>query len=73
MTFTTKVLPGPNLSLLGDGPEPPAPEPEPAPSRNQAAGKEGDGKPPKMAGKDLGSTDRKGLKATEARISCPRC
>ncbi|XP_036095046.1 zinc finger homeobox protein 2 isoform X2 [Rousettus aegyptiacus] len=37
MTFTTKVLPGPNLSLLGDGPEPPAPEPEPAPSRNQAA------------------------------------
>ncbi|XP_011371128.1 zinc finger homeobox protein 2 [Pteropus vampyrus] len=37
MTFTTKVLPGPTLSPLGDGPEPPAPEPEPAPSRDQAA------------------------------------
>ncbi|XP_016061332.1 PREDICTED: zinc finger homeobox protein 2 [Miniopterus natalensis] len=37
MTFMTKVLPGPSLSPLGDGPEPLAPRPEPAPSRDQAA------------------------------------
>uniref|UniRef100_A0A8D2BSG3 Zinc finger homeobox 2 n=1 Tax=Sus scrofa TaxID=9823 RepID=A0A8D2BSG3_PIG len=37
MTLTTKVLPGPALSPLGDGPEPPAPGPEPEPSRDQAA------------------------------------
>lgn len=41
MTLTTKVLPGPTLSPLGDGPEPPAPGPESVPSRDQAAGKEG--------------------------------
>ncbi|TKC38206.1 hypothetical protein EI555_015802 [Monodon monoceros] len=37
MTLTTKVLPGPTLSPLGDGPEPPAPGPESVPSRDQAA------------------------------------
>ncbi|XP_055292268.1 zinc finger homeobox protein 2 isoform X1 [Moschus berezovskii] len=37
MTLTTKVLPGPALSPLGDGPEPPSPAPEPVPSRAQAA------------------------------------
>ena len=40
MTLTTKVLPGPALSPLGDGPEPPSPAPEPVPSRAQAAGKD---------------------------------
>lgn len=47
----TKVLPGPSLSPLGDVPEPLAPGPEHAPNRDQAAGKEGDSKPPKVAGK----------------------
>ena len=51
MTFMTKVLPGPSLSPLGDVPEPLAPGPEHAPNRDQAAGKEGDSKPPKVAGK----------------------
>ncbi|XP_057577297.1 zinc finger homeobox protein 2 [Hippopotamus amphibius kiboko] len=37
MTLTTKVLPGPALSPLGDGPEPRAPGPELAPSRDQEA------------------------------------
>ncbi|XP_036305160.1 zinc finger homeobox protein 2 isoform X1 [Pipistrellus kuhlii] len=37
MTFATKVLPGPSLSPLGDGPGPLAPGPEPAPGRDQAA------------------------------------
>ncbi|KAM9091277.1 zinc finger homeobox protein 2 isoform 2-T4 [Megaptera novaeangliae] len=37
MTLTTKVLPGPALSPLEDGPEPPAPGPEPVPSRDKAA------------------------------------
>ncbi|XP_067595991.1 zinc finger homeobox protein 2 [Pseudorca crassidens] len=37
MTLTTKVLPRPTLSPLGDGPEPPAPGPESVPSRDQAA------------------------------------
>ncbi|XP_007536584.1 zinc finger homeobox protein 2 [Erinaceus europaeus] len=37
MTFTTKVLPRPNLSPQGDGPEPPASGPEPTPSREQTA------------------------------------
>ncbi|XP_068403555.1 zinc finger homeobox protein 2 isoform X1 [Eschrichtius robustus] len=37
MTLTTKVLPGPALSPLGDGPETPAPGPEPVPSRDKAA------------------------------------
>ncbi|KAF6352817.1 zinc finger homeobox 2 [Rhinolophus ferrumequinum] len=37
MPLTTKVLPGPTLSPLGDGPEPLAPGPEPVPSRDQAA------------------------------------
>ncbi|KAM5235728.1 zinc finger homeobox protein 2 [Ctenodactylus gundi] len=37
MTFTTKVLPGPTLSPLEDGPEPPTPGPEPTLSREQAA------------------------------------
>ncbi|XP_046509471.1 zinc finger homeobox protein 2 isoform X1 [Equus quagga] len=36
MTFTTKVVPGPTLSPLGDDPEPPTPGPEFAPSRDQA-------------------------------------
>ncbi|KAK2495563.1 hypothetical protein MC885_009241 [Smutsia gigantea] len=35
MTFTTKVLPGPTLSPLGDDPDPPVPGPEPVPSRDQ--------------------------------------
>ncbi|XP_037358988.1 zinc finger homeobox protein 2 [Talpa occidentalis] len=37
MTFTTKVLPAPRLSPLGDGPEPPTPQSEPASSRDQAS------------------------------------
>ncbi|KAM6180982.1 zinc finger homeobox protein 2 [Erethizon dorsatum] len=37
MTFPTKVLPGPSLSPLEDGPEAPTPGPEPIPSRDQAA------------------------------------
>ncbi|XP_020042765.2 zinc finger homeobox protein 2 [Castor canadensis] len=37
MTFMTKVLPEPTLSLLEDGPEPPTPGPEPALSKDQAA------------------------------------
>ncbi|MBZ3881305.1 Zinc finger homeobox protein 2 [Sciurus carolinensis] len=37
MTFMTKVLPGPTLSPLEDGPAPPTPGPEPTPSRDQAA------------------------------------
>ncbi|ELW69262.1 Zinc finger homeobox protein 2 [Tupaia chinensis] len=36
MTLTTKVLPGPTLSPLEDGPEAPTPGPVPAPSSNQA-------------------------------------
>jgi zinc finger homeobox protein 2 len=51
MTFMTKVLPEPTLSLLEDGPEPPTPGPEPALSKDQAAGKEGDNTPPKVADK----------------------
>lgn len=73
MTFTTKVLPGPTLCPLGDAQEPPAPGPEPAPSREQGAGKNGDGKPAKVAGKGvLGSTDQESLKTAKARIGCPR-
>lgn len=73
MTFMTKVLPGPALCPLGDAPEPHALGPEAAPSREQGAGKNGDSKPVKVAGKgDLGSTDQEGLKSTEARIGCPR-
>uniref|UniRef100_A0A2K6Q256 Zinc finger homeobox 2 n=1 Tax=Rhinopithecus roxellana TaxID=61622 RepID=A0A2K6Q256_RHIRO len=37
MTFTTKVLSGPTLSLLDDGQEPPTHGPEPTPSRDQTA------------------------------------
>nr|XP_018865176.2 zinc finger homeobox protein 2 isoform X2 [Gorilla gorilla gorilla] len=37
MTFTTKVLSGPTLSLLDNGQEPPTQGPEPTPSRDQAA------------------------------------
>ncbi|XP_008564823.1 PREDICTED: zinc finger homeobox protein 2 [Galeopterus variegatus] len=37
MTFTTKVLPGPTLSPLEEGPEVPTPGPEAASSRDQAA------------------------------------
>ncbi|XP_069881603.1 zinc finger homeobox protein 2 isoform X2 [Dipodomys merriami] len=37
MTFTTKVLPGPTLNPLEDGPEPPTPGPESTPSKEQAA------------------------------------
>lgn len=59
MTFVTKVLPGPSLSPLGDGPVPLAPGPEPAPGRDQAAGKEGDGKPPKVAGKGTWASQTK--------------
>ncbi|XP_004864212.1 zinc finger homeobox protein 2 isoform X1 [Heterocephalus glaber] len=36
MTFTTKVLSGPLLCPLEDGPEPPTPGPEPIPGRDQA-------------------------------------
>ena len=62
MTLTTKVLPGPALSPLGDGPEPPAPGPEPEPSRDQAAGKEGDGRPPKCQERGPGLLGQEGLK-----------
>uniref|UniRef100_A0A8C6QGC9 Zinc finger homeobox 2 n=1 Tax=Nannospalax galili TaxID=1026970 RepID=A0A8C6QGC9_NANGA len=37
MTFATKVLPGPTLNPLEDGPEHPTPGPEPTPKRDQAA------------------------------------
>ncbi|KAB0392204.1 hypothetical protein E2I00_018503, partial [Balaenoptera physalus] len=50
MTLMTKVLPGPALSPLGDGPETPAPGPEPVPSRDKAAAEAPD--------KPMGSPDQ---------------
>uniref|UniRef100_H0VX99 Zinc finger homeobox 2 n=1 Tax=Cavia porcellus TaxID=10141 RepID=H0VX99_CAVPO len=37
MAFPTKVLPGPSLGPLEDGPQAPTPGPEPTPSRDQTA------------------------------------